>query len=109
MRGERGAPFSVGGQPYSSLVVWWVLDTSFYLFIYFPFLQPHLEHMEVPRLGVEWELLSRGPGQSHSHTRPEPCLRPTAQLVATLDPEPTKRGQGWNPHPQGDHVKSLTR
>ena len=40
---------------------------------------------------------------SHSQARFELCLclRPTSQLMATLDPQPTERGQGWNPHPHG--------
>ena len=39
--------------------------------------------------------------QSHSNTRSEPQLRPTPQLTATLDPQPTERGQGLNPQPHG--------
>ena len=38
---------------------------------------------------------------SHSNTRFQPRLRPTPQLKATLDPSPTERGQGLNPHPHG--------
>ena len=38
---------------------------------------------------------------SHSHKGSEPCLRPTPQLMATPDPRPTERGQGWNPQPRG--------
>ena len=29
---------------------------------------------------------------SHSNVRSQPCLRPTPQLTATLDPQPTERG-----------------
>ena len=36
---------------------------------------------------------------SHSNLESEPCLRPTLQFQATLDPQPTGRGQGLNPHP----------
>ena len=36
---------------------------------------------------------------SHSNTRSEPRLRPTPQLMATPDPEPTERGQGSNLQP----------
>ena len=36
-----------------------------------------------------------------SNAGPEPCLRPTAQLTATLDPQPTERGQGSNRKPHG--------
>ena len=37
----------------------------------------------------------------HSHTRSEPCLWPTPQLTAMLDPLPTELVQGLNPHPHG--------
>ena len=39
--------------------------------------------------------------QSHSNVGSEPCLRPTPQLTATPDPQPTEQGQGWNPQPHG--------
>ena len=35
----------------------------------------------------------------HSHSKPR--LRPTPQLTAIPDPQPTERGQGLNPHPHG--------
>ena len=38
---------------------------------------------------------------SHSNTGSEPCLQPTPQLTATLDPYTTEQGQGSNPHPHG--------
>ena len=38
---------------------------------------------------------------SYSNLGSEPHLWPTPQLMAMLDPQPTKRGQGWNPHPHG--------
>jgi len=51
----------------------------------FCFPGPYLQHVEIPRLGVESEL----------------HLQPTPQLWATPDPEPNERGQGSNPHPHG--------
>ena len=40
--------------------------------------------------------------QSHStYASSEPHLRHTPQLMAMLDPEPTKRGQGSNLQPHG--------
>ena len=33
---------------------------------------------------------------SHSNRGSEPHLRPTPQLTATLDPQPTEQGQGLN-------------
>ena len=43
------------------------------------------------------------PGLQHSYGNAgsELHLRPTPQLMATLDPRPTKRGQGLNLHPRG--------
>ena len=38
---------------------------------------------------------------SHSSIGSEPCLRPTPQLTAMLDPLPTEQGQGLNPRPHG--------
>ena len=45
--------------------------------------------------------VAAGLGQSHSNAGSEPCLRPTPQLTATADPQPTEQGQGWNPQPHG--------
>ena len=41
---------------------------------------------------------------SHSNARCEPHLRPTPQLMATLDPQPTKQGQESNPQPHGSQL-----
>ena len=37
----------------------------------------------------------------HSNTRFEPYQEPMLQLMATLDPQTTERGQGSNPQPHG--------
>ena len=39
--------------------------------------------------------------QSHSNVGSEPGLRPTPQVTAMLDPQPTEQGQGLNPQPHG--------
>ena len=39
--------------------------------------------------------------QSHSNAGSESCLRPTPQLTATLNPQPTERDQGSNLRPHG--------
>ena len=57
--------------------------------------------MEVPRLGVEYGAVAAGLHHSHNTTRSESHVRPTPQLMATPDPQPTERGQGLNPQPQG--------
>ena len=46
--------------------------------------------------------------QSHSNVGSEPCLRPTLQLTATPDPQPTEQGQGSKPQPHGSWSDSLT-
>ena len=38
--------------------------------------------------------VASGLRHSHSNSGSEPYLRPTPQLMATLDPYPTERGQG---------------
>ena len=38
--------------------------------------------------------VAAGLHHSHSNTGSEPCLRPTPQLTATLDPPLTERGRG---------------
>ena len=43
------------------------------------------------------EAVATGPHPSHSHTRSEPSLRPTPQLVATLDPLTHGAGPGIEP------------
>ena len=45
--------------------------------------------------------VATGLHQSHSYAGSEPSLRPTPQLMATPDPQPTGRGQGSNPQPHG--------
>ena len=61
--------------------------------LFFFFLWPHLQHMEVPGPGVKSEL----------------HLPPMTKLVASPDPQPTERGQCLNPNPQGDYIGSLTQ
>ena len=72
-----------------------------YLFIYFCFLGPHLWHTEIPRLGIQLELqllacTTATPMQDLSQVWD---LHHSSQV--TLDPQPTARGQGLNPHPHG--------
>ena len=56
-----------------------------YLFI-FVFLGPHPWHMEVPRLGVESELLPLAYTTAKTMLDLKLHLRTTPQLMATLDP-----------------------
>ena len=44
----------------------------------------------------------------HSNSESKPHLRPTPQLMATLDPQHTEQGQGSNPQPHGSQSGSLT-
>ena len=45
---------------------------------------------------------------SHDNAGSKLHLRPTLQLVAMPDPEPTEQGQGSNLYPHGDYVGFLT-
>ena len=66
-----------------------------FFFFFFGFLGPHLQHLEVPRLGVELEL------QLLFYTTVAATQDPTPQLMATLDPVPTEQDQQSNPSPHG--------
>ena len=62
-------------------------ETNFWLFIYYYyyFLGPHLQHMEVPRLGIESEL--ELPAYTTATAMPDPSTyAATPQLTAVLDP-----------------------
>ena len=59
----------------------------------------HLQHMEVPRLGVELELKLLTYATITAHL--SLIFRPTTQLMAMPDPQPTEQGQGSNLHPHG--------
>ena len=65
------------------------IDIDIYIYIFFfffVFLEPHLQHMEVPRLGVKSELQ----------------FLANITAMATWDPQPTERGQGSNLHCNGN-------
>ena len=66
-----------------STVPQWELPTVLFFF-FFCLLGPHPQHMEVPRLGGP--MGATAAGLYHSNIRSEPCLQPTPQLMATLDP-----------------------
>ena len=51
--------------------------------------------------GSNQSYICRPMPEPHSSARSEPRLQPTPQLPATLDPQPTERGQGSNPQPHG--------
>ena len=57
--------------------------------------------MEVPRLQGRIKAIAAGLHHSHSNTGSEPPLRPTPQLTATPDPQPTEQGQGSKLPPHG--------
>ena len=70
---------------------------SFSDFFFFnSFLGPHLWHMEVPRLGGLIGAVATGLCLSHSNTRSKPCLWPTPQLTALLNPLSKVRGLTHN-------------
>ena len=57
-----------------------------YLHSYFVFFWLRQWHMEVPGLGVQWEIAAASLCHSHSKAESKPHLQPMLQLVATLDP-----------------------
>ena len=59
---------------------------SFFFSLFFVFLGPHQQHMEVPRLGVKSGAVATGLCHSHSKARSEPHMWPTPQLTAMLVP-----------------------
>ena len=54
------------------------------------------------------EAVAAGLCHSHRNKGSDPCLLPTPQLTAMLDPLPTEQGQGLNPHPHEYLLDSLT-
>ena len=72
---------------YYSQWVWeGVFCFVFFNFPFLPFLGPLPRHMEVPRLGVELELLLLAYARATAKRGPELCLQPTPQFTATPDP-----------------------
>ena len=63
--------------------------------------------MEGPRLGVQSGVIATGLHHSHSNLGVELHLRPTPQLMAMPDPQPTEQGHGSNLHPQGYQLDSF--
>ena len=57
-----------------------------FLFLSFVVLGPHLQYMEVRRLGGLIGAVAAGLRHSHSNARSKPCMRPTPQPLATQDP-----------------------
>ena len=64
-------------------------ETLPYTFFFF-FLELNPQHMEVPRLGVDSDLQLLAYPHNHSHAGSELYLRPTPQLMPTLNPYPTE-------------------
>ena len=64
----------------------YVCSKKMIFFLSFVFLGLHMQHMEIPRLGVESELQAASRHHSHSNMGSKPRLRTTPQLMATPDP-----------------------
>ena len=58
-------------------------------------LGPHLQHMEVPRLGVELELQLQAYATA-MHLRSKPCLQPMLQLQQGWILNPLSEARDWN-------------
>ena len=75
--------------------------------IFFFILMPHLQHMEIPRLGVEQE--PQLPAYSTAMETPDlSCVQPMPQLWQCWILNPTEQGQRLNLHPHGHYVWLLT-
>ena len=79
-------------QQYSTNQVFFLKISLSFSFLFSPrppfffFLWPHLQYMEVPRLGVKLGDVAASLHHSHSNVGSEPHLQPTPQLTATPDP-----------------------
>ena len=69
-----------------------MVQLNFKIF-FFRFLGSHLQHMDVPRLGVKLELQLPAYTTATAMRDLILSLRPTPQLLATSDPRPTEQGQ----------------
>ena len=63
---------------------------TIFLFVCLFVLGPHLQHMEVPKLGVPSELQRLAYSSATDNARSKPCLQTTPQLMAMLNPYPTE-------------------
>ena len=80
---------------------------GFVLFLFFGFLGPYPWHMEAPRLELKSELHLLAYTKATATWDPSLRLQPTLQLTVMPDPQPTERGQGWNPYPRGSRSDSF--
>ena len=67
----------------------------FFFFVFFPFKDSSVAYGGSQAKGLIGAVAA-GLSQSHSNARSELRLQPTPQFMATLDPQPTGRGQGLN-------------
>ena len=77
------------------------------MFFAFIFLGPHPGHMEVPRLGVEWELQRPACATATAVQDPSCVFDLHHSSRQQWIPGPTERGQGSNPHPHGYELDSF--
>ena len=81
--GRAGIPIQVP----CPLSLFLFFSFSFFSFIFFfYFLGPHMWHMEVPRLGIEFRATAASLCHSHSNMGSKPRLWPVAQLTSVPDP-----------------------
>ena len=73
----------------------------YYFFVFLPFLGPRPRHMGGSQARGRIGAVATGLHQGHSNAGSEPRLRPTPQLMATPDRQPTEQGQGPNQQPHG--------
>ena len=80
-----------------------------YIYLFFSFLWPHLQHMEVPKLGIQLELQLLACATATATT---PDLNHICDLRYCLQQHwilnPLSEAGGLNPHPHGHYVGFLT-
>ena len=79
---------------------WVSLSLSlFFFFFFFAFWATRIAYGSFQAWG-RIRAAAAGLHHSHSNSGSKPCLQPTPQLTAALDPQPSERGQemNWHPH-----------
>ena len=90
--------FEIRGRNYEDWFSLGELQHHGIFFFFLVFLGPHLQHMEVPRLGVELKL--KLPAYTTGTAKPDPsCVGDLYHRM--LDLQPTEQGQGLYLHPYG--------
>ena len=94
---DKGGPRHITSHVEGENAKQYVIESNDFFFVFFAISWAH----SVAYGGSQARGRIAGLHHSHSHGGSEPCLRPTPQLTATPDPEPTEQAQGSNLGPLG--------